>query len=38
MVLSEGAVDVELTLGIMLTPMKSLIETEVQKQLARCLG
>jgi putative polyhydroxyalkanoate system protein len=38
MVLSEGAVDVELTLGMMLTPMKSQIEAEVHKQLARCLG
>jgi len=38
MVLSEGAVDVELTLGMMLTPMKSQIEAEIHKQLARCLG
>jgi len=38
MVLSEGAVDVELTLGMMLTPMKSQIEAEIHKQLVRCLG
>jgi|TARA_B110000967_G_scaffold144281_1_gene147678 putative polyhydroxyalkanoate system protein len=38
MVLTEGVVDVELTLGMMLTPMKSQIEAEVNKQLARCLG
>ena len=38
MVLTEGVVDVELTLGMMLTPMKGQIEAEVNKQLARCLG
>ncbi|MFT7178311.1 MAG: putative polyhydroxyalkanoate system protein [Oceanospirillaceae bacterium] len=38
MVLSEGAVDVGLTLGMMLTPMKSQIEAEIHKQLVRCLG
>ena len=38
MVLSEGAVDVELTLGMMLTPMKSQIEAQIHKQLVRCLG
>lgn len=38
MVLTKGVVDVELTLGMMLTPMKSQIEAEVNKQLARCLG
>lgn len=38
MVLTEGVVDVELTLSMMLTPMKSQIEAEVNKQLARCLG
>jgi len=38
MVLTEGVVDVELTLGMMLTPMKGQIEAEVSKQLARCLG
>ena len=38
MVLSEGVVDVELTLGMMFTPMKSQIEAEVNKQLDRYLG
>ena len=38
MVLAEGLVEVELTLGIMLTPMKGQIEAEINKQLARCLG
>jgi hypothetical protein len=38
MVLTEGMVEVELTLGMMLTPMKGQIEAEVNKQLARCLG
>ena len=38
MVISEGAVDVKLTLGMMLTPMKSQIEAEIHKQLVRCLG
>ena len=38
MVLTEGVVDVELTLGMMLTPMTRQIEAEVNKQLARCLG
>jgi len=38
MVLTEGVVDVELTLGMMLTPMKGQIEAEVTKQLSRCLG
>jgi len=38
MVLKEGLVEVELTLGMMLTPMKGQIEAEVNKQLERCLG
>ena len=38
MVLSEGVVDVELTLGMMFTPMKSQIEAEVNKQLDCYLG
>ena len=38
MVLAEGLVEVELTLGMMLTPMKGQIEAEINKQLARCLG
>ena len=38
MVLTEGMVEVGLTLGMMLTPMKGQIEAEVNKQLARCLG
>jgi putative polyhydroxyalkanoate system protein len=38
MVLAEGVVEVELTLGMMLTPMKGQIEAEINKQLARCLG
>ena len=38
MVLAEGIVEVELTLGMMLTPMKGQIEAEVHKQLGRCLG
>ena len=33
LVLSQGVVDVELTLGMMLTPMKGQIEAEVNKQL-----
>jgi putative polyhydroxyalkanoate system protein len=38
MVLKEGLVEVELTLGMMLSPMKGQIEAEVNKQLERCLG
>ena len=38
LVLKEGLVEVELTLGMMLMPMKGQIETEVNKQLERCLG
>ncbi|MDC9719693.1 MAG: polyhydroxyalkanoic acid system family protein [Gammaproteobacteria bacterium] len=38
MLLADGAVEVELTLGMMLTPMKSQIEAEIHKQLGRCLG
>ncbi len=38
MALTEGAVEVKLTLGMMLTPMKGQIEAEVNKQLTRCLG
>jgi len=38
MVLTEGMVKVELTLGMMLTPMKGQIEAEINKQLARSLG
>jgi hypothetical protein len=37
-VLSQGVVDVELTLGMMLTPMKGQIEAEVNKQLDRYFG
>ena len=38
MALTEGVVEVKLTLGLMLTPMKGQIEAEVNKQLTRCLG
>jgi putative polyhydroxyalkanoate system protein len=38
MTLTEGLVTVELTLGMMLTPMKSQIEAEINKQLARYLS
>ena len=38
LVLSQGVVDVELTLGLMLTPMKGQIEAEVNKQLDRYFG
>ncbi|MBT3437431.1 MAG: polyhydroxyalkanoic acid synthase [Oceanospirillaceae bacterium] len=38
MSLSEGLVEVDLTLGMMLTPMKGQIETEINKQLARYLA
>jgi len=38
MSLSEGLVEVHLTLGMMLTPMKGQIETEINKQLARYLA
>ena len=38
LVLSQGVVDVELTLGMMLTPMKGQIEAEVNKQLDRYFG
>ncbi|HIG37358.1 MAG TPA: polyhydroxyalkanoic acid synthase [Oceanospirillaceae bacterium] len=38
MSLSEGLVEVDLTLGMMLTPMKGQIEAEINKQLARYLG
>jgi len=36
--LSDGLVEVDLTLGMMLTPMKGQIEAEINKQLARYLG
>lgn len=38
MLLTQGLVEVELTLGMMLAPMKSQIEAEINKQLTRCLG
>ena len=38
LVLSQGVVDVELTLGMMLTPMKGQIEVEVIRQLNRYFG
>lgn len=38
MSLSDGLVEVDLTLGMMLTPMKGQIEAEIHKQLARYLG
>ena len=38
LVLSQGVVDVELTLGMMLTPMKGQIEAEVNKQLDHYFG
>jgi len=38
MSLSDGLVEVDLTLGMMLTPMKGQIEAEINKQLARYLG
>jgi len=38
MSLSEGLVEVDLTLGMMLTPMKGQIEAEINKQLARYLA
>ena len=36
--LSEGNVDIELKLGMMLTPMKGQIESEINRQLAKYLG
>lgn len=36
--LSEGAVDIELKLGMMLTPMKGQIESEIKRQLDKYLG
>jgi len=38
MSLTEGLVVVDLTLGMMLTPMKGQIEAEINKQLTRYLG
>ena len=36
--LTEGAVDIELKLGMMLTPMKGQIESEIARQLEKYLG